>query len=162
MKSSHQLDQWRQSYVAPYGITQSSGSYLFYSWWHHQMETSSALLVLCAVNSPVTGEFPSQRPVTRSFDFAPWINGWVNNREAGDLRRHRAHYDVIVMLMMHHLQENSLNMIKLETITWVSSADNFHWPIPLAPLSATDVVRADLSVGLHPPTSDAFVWFIMS
>ena len=28
---------------------------------------------------------------------APWINGWVNNRKAGDLRRHRAHYDVIVM-----------------------------------------------------------------
>ena len=28
---------------------------------------------------------------------APWINGWVNNREAGDLRRHRAHYDVIVV-----------------------------------------------------------------
>ena len=28
---------------------------------------------------------------------APWINRWVNNREAGDLRRHRAHYDVIVM-----------------------------------------------------------------
>ena len=26
-----------------------------------------------------------------------WINGWVNNREAGDLRRHRAHYDVTVM-----------------------------------------------------------------
>ena len=26
-----------------------------------------------------------------------WINGWVNNRDAGDLRRHRAHYDVIVM-----------------------------------------------------------------
>ena len=25
------------------------------------------------------------------------INGWVNNREAGDLRRYRAHYDVIVM-----------------------------------------------------------------
>ena len=25
-----------------------------------------------------------------------WINGWVNNREAGDLRRHRAHYDVTV------------------------------------------------------------------
>ena len=26
-----------------------------------------------------------------------WINGWVNNREAGDLRHHPAHYDVIVM-----------------------------------------------------------------
>ena len=28
-----------------------------------------------------------------------WINAWVNNREAGDLRRHRAHHDVIVMIM---------------------------------------------------------------
>ena len=28
-----------------------------------------------------------------------WINGWVNNREAGDLRRHRAHYDLTIMLM---------------------------------------------------------------
>ena len=27
-----------------------------------------------------------------------WINGWVSNREAGDLRRHRVHYDVTVML----------------------------------------------------------------
>ena len=27
-----------------------------------------------------------------------WINSWVNNREAGDLRRHRAHYDVIVVV----------------------------------------------------------------
>ena len=26
-----------------------------------------------------------------------WINDWVNNAEAGDLRRHRAHYDVTVM-----------------------------------------------------------------
>ena len=70
------------------------------SWWRHQMETFSALLALCAGNSLVTGEF--QRPVTRGFDVffwsAPaWINGWVNNREAGDLRRHRAHYDVILM-----------------------------------------------------------------
>ena len=26
-----------------------------------------------------------------------WTNGWVNNRDAGDLRRHRAHYDITVM-----------------------------------------------------------------
>ena len=37
------------------------------SWWRHQMETFSAFLALCARNSPVTGEFPAQRPVTRSF-----------------------------------------------------------------------------------------------
>ena len=27
-----------------------------------------------------------------------WMDGWVNDREAGDLRRHRAHYDVTVMI----------------------------------------------------------------
>ena len=37
-------------------------------WWRHQTETFSVLLAICAVNSPVTGEFPAQRPVTRSFD----------------------------------------------------------------------------------------------
>ena len=38
------------------------------AWWRHQMETFSALLAICAGNSPVPGEFPTQRPVTRSFD----------------------------------------------------------------------------------------------
>ena len=28
-----------------------------------------------------------------------WTNGWVNNRDAGDLRRHCAYYDVIVMIL---------------------------------------------------------------
>ena len=32
---------------------------------------------------------------------APWINGWVNNREAGDLRRNRAHFDIIVMMRLY-------------------------------------------------------------
>ena len=81
------------------------------AWWRHQMDTFSALLAICAGNSPVPGEFPTQRPGTRSFDvffdLRPnnWcfffiyarIKGWVNNGEAGDLRRHRAHYDVSVM-----------------------------------------------------------------
>ena len=64
------------------------------------MEAFSALLAICAGNSPVTGEFPAQRPVTRGFHVFFDLrqnNGWVNNGEAGDLRRHRAHYDVIVM-----------------------------------------------------------------
>ena len=67
------------------------------------METFSALLAICAGNSPVPGEFPTQRPVTRSFDVFFDLRPnkrlyWVNNDEAGDLRRHWAHYDVIVML----------------------------------------------------------------
>ena len=35
-------------------------------WWRHQMEISFALLAFCAGSSPVTGEFPAQRQVTRS------------------------------------------------------------------------------------------------
>ena len=38
-------------------------------WWRHQMETFSELLALRAGNSPVTGEFRSQRPVTRNWCF---------------------------------------------------------------------------------------------
>ena len=38
------------------------------SWWCNQMGTFSALLAICAGNSPVPSEFPAQRPVTRSFD----------------------------------------------------------------------------------------------
>ena len=51
-------------------------------------------------NPPVTGGFPSRRPVTWSFavffDLC-WTNGWASNRAAGDLRCHRTHYDVTTM-----------------------------------------------------------------
>ena len=42
--------------------------YEYQLWWRHQIETFSALLAFCAGNSPVIGEFPAQRPVTRSLD----------------------------------------------------------------------------------------------
>ena len=37
-------------------------------WWCHQTETFSMLLAFCGGNLPLTGEFPAQKPVTRSFD----------------------------------------------------------------------------------------------
>ena len=66
------------------------------------METFPALLAICAGNSPVPGDFPAQKPVTWSFDvffICVRITNWVNNSEAGDLRRYRAHHDVIVMVI---------------------------------------------------------------
>ena len=54
----------------------------------------SALLALCVGNSPVTGEFPSQWPVARSFD------AFFDLRQLSKqfvLRRHLAHYDITVM-----------------------------------------------------------------
>ena len=55
------------------------------SWWRHQMETFSALLAICAGNSPVNGEFSAQRPVTRSFDvlFDLRLNKWLSKQSRG-------------------------------------------------------------------------------
>ena len=52
------------------------------AWWRHQMETFSALLAICVGNSPVRGEFPSQRPVTRSIDIFFYLrpNKWLNKQ----------------------------------------------------------------------------------
>ena len=47
-----------------------------------------------AVNSPHKGQW---RGALMFSLISAWINGWVNIGEAGDLRRHRAHYDVTVM-----------------------------------------------------------------
>ena len=77
-----------------------AGPYYSYPspWWRHQMETFSALLALCAGNSPVTGEFPAQRPVAQSFDvfFDLRLNkrlskqwwGWWFETPWGSLWRH--------------------------------------------------------------------------
>ena len=46
------------------------------------------------VNSPNTSQWRGALMLSL---ICTWINGWVNNREPGDLRRHRAHYDVTVM-----------------------------------------------------------------
>ena len=60
----------------------------------------SALLTLVrgiqrwSVNSPHKGQW---RGSLMFSSMCAWINDWVNNHEAGDLSRHRAHYDVIVM-----------------------------------------------------------------
>ena len=68
------------------------------SWWRHQMETFSALLAICAGNSPVNSPHKGQWRWALMFSLiCTRINGWVNNGEAGDLIRHRAHYDVTVM-----------------------------------------------------------------
>ena len=56
-----------------------------FAWWRHQMETFSALLTLCAGNSPVPAEFPAQRPVTRSFGvfFDLRLNKWLSKQSWG-------------------------------------------------------------------------------
>ena len=70
------------------------------SWWRHQIETFSALLAICAGNSPVTGEFSAQRPVTRSFEFSFGLR--LNKRLSKQswgwwFETYRTHYNITVM-----------------------------------------------------------------
>ena len=59
------------------------------------------------VTGPLCGEFTDHRwiPITKASEaellmfslICAWINGWINKRESGDLKRYRTHYDVTVM-----------------------------------------------------------------
>ena len=49
------------------------------------------------VNSPYKGQWSGAFMLSL---ICAWMNRWVNNREAGDLKRYRAHYDVIVMIKL--------------------------------------------------------------
>ena len=86
-----------------------------------------------SVNSPHKGQWRGALMI--SFICA-WINTWVNNRMAGDLRRHRAHYGVIVMTMNSFIGF-SADMCNHHERNWVVNNR-------LSPL-ITDVLR---SVGL--------------
>ena len=94
------------------------------SWWRHQMETFSALLTICAGNSPVPVNSPHKGQWRGALVFSlicVWINGWVNNREAGDLRRYRAHYDVTVMSCdLRRCDTNVLQHLLSGTSIWYS------------------------------------------
>ena len=58
------------------------------------------------VNSPHKGQW---RGALMFSLICAWLNGWVNNREAGDLRRRRAHYDVTVMYMRLPADQEAVN-----------------------------------------------------
>ena len=80
---------------------------------------------LCEGNPPVTGGFPSQRPVTRSFDVFSHLplNGWAKNQDAGDLWRHRTHHDVTAMLNIDLLPSRLFEILQW---SWNDS------PVPVA------------------------------
>ena len=67
--------------------------------WRHQMETFSALLAICKGNPSISGGFPSQKPVTRSFGvfFYLRLNKRLSKQSRRWWRRHGAHYDVTGM-----------------------------------------------------------------
>ena len=100
------------------------------AWWCHQMGTFSALLALCAgnhrspVNSPHKGQW--RRALVFSL-ICGWTNASLNNRDTGDLRRHSANYDVIVMVQQS--RDNSTTIGRrhrtIACFLWYYSPQNF-------------------------------------
>ena len=72
-----------------------------WSLWRHQMETYPRYCPFVRwihrslVNFPHKGQW---RGALMFSLICAWTNGWINNRDAGDLKRHRDHYDVTVMM----------------------------------------------------------------
>ena len=80
------------------------------TWWRLRMETFPRYwpFVQGIHRSPVNSLHKGQWRGALMFSLiCAWINGWANNGEAGDLRRHRAHYDVIVIYSNNSSSSNS-------------------------------------------------------
>ena len=101
--------QWTQFWLYTWIVIPKDNNTLIFNTPNSAMMTSSDANIF-RVTGPLCWEFTGHRwiSLTKASDAepwcfiwsAPWINGSVNNREAGDLRRHRAHYDVIVMAVL--------------------------------------------------------------
>ena len=85
-------------------------TWLNYTWWRHQMETFSALLVICAQN-----EFPAQRPVTRSFDvfFDLHLNKRLSKQSWGWW------FDTLSCPSWRHCNENGPCAWLFDAIQWI-------------------------------------------
>ena len=73
----------------------------FLSWWRHQVEKNPRYWPFVRGIHRSPGNSPHKGQWREALMFSlicAWINGWVNNGAAGDLRCDRAHHDVTVML----------------------------------------------------------------
>ena len=99
--ASHYLNQWWLRYQWSHGVMRSQWVKYIMT---HQMEAFSALLALCVGihRSPVNSLHKGQWCTALMFSLiCARANGWANNRDSGNLRRHRVHYYVTVMAWMH-------------------------------------------------------------
>ena len=119
------------------------------SWWRHQMETFSALLAICAGNSLVPVNFTHKiqwRGAVILSLICVGINGWVNNREAVDLRRYHAHYDVIVVDWYQWL--TVVNLSWNQTRFSYSQAYLHNWRADVSLQDTLAVLVIDISCGV--------------
>ena len=87
------------------------------------METFSALLALCAGNSPVTGEFPAQRPVTQSFDV------FFDLRPNKRLSKQSWGWWLCVNVMLYNFMSPKHSITSCAWVTYSKVRCLTHWPL---------------------------------
>ena len=107
------IDGWRINAITPTPPQDNTVNSLAPGKYGSNLKTRTSKLMMTSSNGnifrvtgPLCGEFtvPVSSPHKGQWRGAlmfslicVWLNGWVNNREAGNLSRNRGHYDVIVM-----------------------------------------------------------------
>ena len=88
------------------------------------METFSALLAICAGNSPHKGQWRRRRALMFSL-ICVWINGWLNNREAGDLRRYHP--------LWHHCNDTDVDfdILLWYSLAWKKQPSCYDWRVQM-------------------------------
>ena len=90
------------------------------------MSTMASQITCVSHRSPVDSPHKGQWRGALMFSL---IWAWANSREAGDLRHHRAHYDVTVMNDLYSGTGNSLQPVWLQEITSITAASLSSWPL---------------------------------
>ena len=100
--------------------------------------------IVSPVNSPHKGQWRGALIFSSN---CAWINGWVNNREAGNLRRHCAHYDGIVMYKFSHTSQLN-QLLHTSYFTWPDEIHQYIIAIHCIYLStaSTALVRAQCTI----------------
>ena len=119
------------------------------------MEAFSALLALCAgfqrslVNSHHKGQW---RGTLMSSLICAWTNGWVNNRDACDLRRRRARYSVIVVNNYAHSSKKSIRYAWINLlITMTSKWGRCRLKSPASPLFTQPFIQTQIKENIKAP-----------
>ena len=129
------------------------------------MEPFSASLALCAGNSPVPVNSPHKGQWRGALMFSlicAWINDWVNNGEAGDLKRPRGHYDVSVMQRNYGEIHRWLKYIQKEDKNGIDIITSTHLNVvyPTSKIIRNNGRHGDVRKWKRLPQYQPFMWRI--
>ena len=113
-KSSYQVASSHELPLANWSLVSISPSHYDIIKWKHLPRNWPFVRGIhrSPVNSPLKGQWRGALVFSL---ICAWINGWVNNRQAGDLRRHGVHYDV-KQWFLHNLISITIHFVRFQIL----------------------------------------------